>query len=112
MRRSALPDRHDPPPTAGAGRKLLREPFGHRIRRHRLREDVALPDFTAKGSHSRQDIDILYSFGRSGEVEAFRHSENAVHDLAALGILPDRLDEAPVDLDLVELQLAQVIEAR
>src|SRR4051812_22525821 len=79
----------------------LREPCPHRFRRHGFPEKISLPDLASERCHAGAKVGVFDTFGGCRQVQALRHAEDAVYDFSALGIFPDRLDEAAVDLDLV-----------
>jgi hypothetical protein len=64
--------------------------------------------------HAREDFDlfgILDAFRRNAEIEHAAEREDRFHDSMGNPVVLDRVDEGPVDLQLVEWEFAQIGKA-
>lgn len=93
-------------------RTLVRQQAGDIGDWNRATEKVALAERATTQGEGPHRLDILDAFGDGRHIEAFREPENGLDDLLALGIALHRLNEGSIDLELVELHLAEMVQAR
>lgn len=84
----------------------------HLARGHGLAEQVALALIATLGGYPRGVERALDALRGHAEIEARTHREDRLDDLHAVNIRAHGRDEGAIDLDFLELQFAQMIEAR
>src|SRR3984957_7873780 len=80
--------------------------------RHGSAIEIALPLVAAFLLQSGGPRRLLHALGRYGQSKSAAKAEEGAHQRVGLGLVLHALDEAAVDLDLVDLEVAQMIKAR
>src|SRR6266545_7581569 len=93
-----------------SGRRALGDPGGHGARRHRARHSEALDEVAPEVQEQRARGLVFHALGHEIDREAAGQDSQRAHDRCVPAPWLEAGDEQLVDLDLADVELAEVLE--